>query len=84
MLDMMRGLLRWPRLYPSYESLAQDVRFGLRLQIVGVAERGFTGVEPGIMTDVWIPTMMWDERAFTQPGWSWFRIWGRLQPGISP
>ena len=31
MLDMMRGLLRWPRLYPSYESLAQDVRFGLRL-----------------------------------------------------
>ena len=30
-LDMMRALLRRPRLYPSYESLAQDVRFGLRL-----------------------------------------------------
>ena len=55
-----------------------------QLQIVGVAEQEFTGVEPGIMTDVWIPAMMWDERAFTQPGWSWFRIWGRLQPGISP
>ena len=26
------------------------------LQIVGVAEQGFTGVEPGIMTDIWAPT----------------------------
>ena len=55
-----------------------------QLQIVGVAEQGFTGVEPGLMTDIWVPAMMWDERAFQQPGWSWFRIWGRLEPGIGP
>ena len=32
-----------------------------QLQIVGVAEKGFTGVEPGIMTDIWAPNMMWDD-----------------------
>ena len=37
------------------------------LQIVGVAAKGFTGVEPGIMTDLWAPTMMWDDRAISDP-----------------
>ena len=54
------------------------------LQIVGVAEKGFTGVEPGIMTDVWAPTMMWDDRAISDSSTRWFRIWGRMQPGIAP
>ena len=54
-----------------------------QLQIVGVAEKGFTGVEPGIHTDLWAPNMMWDDSALTSPGWSWFRIWGRLQPGVT-
>jgi putative ABC transport system permease protein len=53
------------------------------LQIVGVAERGFTGVEPGIMTDLWAPNMMWNDEAIVTPGWSWFRIWGRLRPGAT-
>lgn len=52
------------------------------LQIVGVAEEGFTGVEPGIRTDLWAPTMMWDEEAITDPSTRWFRIWGRLRPGV--
>src|SRR6266581_3355787 len=34
------------------------------------------------MTDLWVPNMMWNQEALTQPGWSWFRIWGRLKPGI--
>ncbi|MEX2264594.1 MAG: ABC transporter permease [Bryobacteraceae bacterium] len=55
-----------------------------QLQIVGVAEKGFTGVEPGIMTDLWAPNMMWDERAISEPGSTWFRIWGRLRPGATP
>jgi putative ABC transport system permease protein len=54
-----------------------------QLQIVGVAERKFTGVEPGIMTDLWAPAMMWDDRAIAEPGWGWFRAWGRLEPGAS-
>jgi predicted permease len=56
---------------------------GKSLQVVGVAEHGFTGTEPGIMIDVWAPTMMWDDRAITDPSTRWFRVWGRLQPGVS-
>ena len=48
------------------------------LQIVGVAEAGFTGVEPGIMTDLWAPTMMWDDAAISDASTRWFRIWGRM------
>src|SRR4029450_12166574 len=36
------------------------------------------------MTDIWAPNMMWDNTAISSPGWSWFRIWGRLQPGTPP
>ncbi len=54
-----------------------------QLQIVGVAEKGFTGVEPGIMTDVWAPNMMWGEGAIHDSGTRWFRIWGRMQPDVS-
>jgi putative ABC transport system permease protein len=54
------------------------------LQIVGVTEEGFTGVAPGIMTDIWAPTMMWDDRALSDPDTRWFQIWGRLQPAIAP
>ena len=41
-----------------------------QLQIVGVAEKGFTGVEPGIMTDIWAPNMMWDDRAISDSGYA--------------
>ncbi len=54
-----------------------------QLQIVGVAEKGFTGVEPGIMTDLWAPNMMWDELALTDSGTRWLRVWGRMRSGVS-
>ena len=53
------------------------------LQVVGVAANRFTGVEPGIMTDVWAPTMMWDDHAIADSGTRWFRIWGRMQAGVA-
>jgi hypothetical protein len=53
------------------------------LQIVGVAAKGFTGVEPGIVTDIWAPTMMWDDRAISDPDTRWFRIWGRVRTGVT-
>lgn len=56
---------------------------GKTLQIVGVGPRGFTGVEPGIGTDLWAPTMMWDARAISDPSTRWFRTWGRLKPGTA-
>ena len=53
------------------------------LQVVGVAANRFTGVEPGIMMDVWAPTMMWDDHAIADSGTRWFRIWGRMQAGVA-
>ena len=53
------------------------------LQIVGVAAHGFTGVEPGIITDIWAPMMMWDDRAISDPDTRWLRIWGRLQADVA-
>ena len=28
--------------------------------------------------------MMWGEEALRSPGWHWFRVWGRLEPGAAP
>ena len=53
-----------------------------QFQIVGVAEANFAGTEPGFMTDLWVPNMMFDREALAQPTWQWFRIWGRLKPGV--
>jgi putative ABC transport system permease protein len=51
-------------------------------QIVGVVQEGFTGTEPGTMTDIFVPTMMHDgvERA----DWSWFRTLVLIDPGVDP
>lgn len=48
--------------------------------IVGVTRRGFFGVEPGTFVDFWIPAMMYNKEAFTNAGWGWFHILGRLGP----
>ena len=53
----------------------------LSLEIVGVAPRGFTGTEPGGVTDFFLPAMM-NAQALTSPGWSWFRMWVRPRPGV--
>ena len=51
-------------------------------QIIGVTQQGFAGVEPGVRTDVWMPMTMWNRPVFDNGGWSWFRIMGRLAPGV--
>ena len=48
-----------------------------QLQIVGVAEPRFTGVEPGRPTDLWLPYAMYNPRAFGNADFNWFRILGR-------
>ncbi len=50
--------------------------------IVGVAQQGFTGTEPGAITDIFVPTMM-NAAAIGNPTWSWIRIWVQLRPGAS-
>jgi predicted permease len=46
------------------------------LEIVGVSPRGFTGTEPGRLTDFFVPATL-NSQALNSPGWSWFRIWVR-------
>jgi predicted permease len=52
-------------------------------RIVGVAARGFFGVEPGKLVDLWLPIMTFDPGVFTNPAASLFRIVGRLPAGAS-
>lgn len=59
--------------------LMDDVRY----QIIGVAPRGFTGTEPGFVTDVFVPATM-NTQALNSPGWSWFRMWVRPKAGVTP
>jgi predicted permease len=54
-----------------------------QFQIIGVAQKDFTGTEPGVRVDLWVPQMMYSPEALRGQAWNWFRILGRLQPGIS-
>lgn len=52
-------------------------------QIVGVMEERFTGIEPGVMTDLWLPLTMGNRRALTAGFWNWHYILGRVRPDAS-
>src|SRR5262249_42339038 len=49
--------------------------------IIGVAGKGFTGVEPGTITDVFLPTMM--NPFLDESNATWFRIFVILKPGVT-
>lgn len=49
-------------------------------QIVGVAPRGFTGTEPGVSIDLFVPTMM--NPFVTRSDASWVRVFLQLHPGV--
>jgi predicted permease len=51
--------------------------------IIGVAQKGFFGVEPGRFIDIWLPAMMYSKASFENLGWNWFWIVGRLAPGVT-
>jgi predicted permease len=58
------------------------------MTVIGIAQRGFKGTDPGAMADVFVPMMM---KAMVTPTWDkmddrraiWLNIIGRLRPGIS-
>jgi predicted permease len=52
-------------------------------EIVGVAPAGFTGVQPGMLTDIWVPNMMFNGESLRSPNWNWLQVWGRLAPNVS-
>ena len=51
-------------------------------EIVGVAPEGFTGTEPGMFTDLYAPTMMYNPEALGNQNWHWFKPWVRVRPGV--
>jgi len=53
-------------------------------QVVGVAQAGFTGAQPGVLTDIWLPNTMFQRESLTNPHWNWLQIWGRLSTGVTP
>jgi predicted permease len=64
--------------------LGRHVQIGRHFfTIVGVARKGFFGVEPGKFADIWMPAMMYSKAAFNNPTWGWFRIFGQLAPGTT-
>ena len=50
-------------------------------QIVGVADQRFTGIEPGTMNDIFVPTMM--SPYVNNANSTWFRTLIRLKPGVA-
>lgn len=58
------------------------------LTVVGVARRGFTGVEPLFATQIFVPVMMaqeltQEEKPFESEGRRWLQVFARLKPGIA-
>jgi putative ABC transport system permease protein len=54
-----------------------------QLQIIGVTAKGFSGVEPGYSTDLWIPYAMQDPSTFGNSGYRALRVIGRLKENIA-
>jgi predicted permease len=77
----------WRRRFGGDPSVVGSVfTFGEeRLQIVGVAQESFTGVEPGRLVDLWVPIAMYDDKGFTFTNreYNWLGILGRLNAGVT-
>jgi predicted permease len=54
-----------------------------QFQIVGVTEPRFSGVEPGYVTDVWLPYAMQDASAFGNSQYRTLRVIGRVKENVS-
>jgi putative ABC transport system permease protein len=49
-------------------------------QIIGVGPERFTGIEPGTVIDIFIPTVM--HPGVLRADWSWMRTLARVKPGV--
>jgi predicted permease len=62
--------------------IGRTFRYGRNLYtIVGVAQKGFTGVEPGTLNDIFVPAMM--NQFVNNPSVIWFRTLVVVEPGIA-
>ena len=61
--------------------VGRTLRIGNDLyQIIGVGPEHFTGVEPGTVIDIFLPTMM--HPGVLRGDWTWMRVMGRVKPGV--
>ena len=75
----------WSRRFATdRDVIGKTFRLGAQVyEVIGVAPRGFTGTEPGRLTDMFIPARM-NVEALDKPGWEWFRIWAVPKSHASP
>ena len=52
-------------------------------EIVGVAEKRFTGTETGTVTDIFVPMMMKNSRTLASCEQFWLRTLVQLKPGVA-
>src|SRR5262249_15278156 len=64
----------------SPSAIGRQVTIGARhFQIIGIAAPPFGGVQPGYLTDIWLPlSVAADSRILADPDRGNFRVWGRL------
>jgi hypothetical protein len=56
-----------------------------QFQIVGIAAGPFGGVQPGYLTDLWLPlSAAMDPASLANPDIGLIQVWGRLHPGAAP
>jgi predicted permease len=61
--------------------IGRTLRIGNDLyQIIGVGPERFTGIEPGTVIDIFIPTMM--HAGVQHSDWTWMRTLARVKPGV--
>jgi predicted permease len=77
----------WQRRFgASPSAIGRWVTLGRRqFQIVGIAAASFTGVQPGYLTDLWLP--LWaaaDPRELADPDGGGIAVWGRLHADAAP
>jgi predicted permease len=76
----------WQRHFgASPAAIGTRLRMGPKsFQIIGVAAAPFAGVEPGYLTDVWLPlSAAADPRSLAKPDGGNIRVWGRVHPATN-
>lgn len=85
----------WTRRFSRDPSVLGQTLYvkGIPFTVVGIGARGFPGVEPGEVTDFWIPLQRRTELSpwgssgdslYGSPDWWCLRLIARLAPGVTP
>jgi predicted permease len=73
----------WKRHFgSSADAIGKRLRIGPRsFLIVGIAAAPYAGVQPGYLTDVWLPlSAASDPRSLSDPDGGGIQVWGRVHP----